>query len=153
MAEKRMRRRRPQFNIREAVHHWLTCDDAEKRFAEERGKHREVILEVLAAEGEENQQGHRFIWWPEDPVDGRIKGIKREKRVSKVLNPERAEKILKDLGLWRQCIVKVIEIDEAAILGFAYDTPAVPAKISADKLKEMYDISETYAFVPQRIKA
>jgi hypothetical protein len=150
MATKTLRRRtRAKIDIRAAVRSWLLKDDGVKALSIQKEAERLLILEFLQENGEQDQAGHFWINWPDDPVEGRVKGIKAEKRVTKTLDPERTEEYLKGRKLYSKCTETITILSEEKILGLAFGPNAV---ISEADLEKLYDVSETYAFVPQRVR-
>lgn len=142
-----VRRRGAKIDIRHAVRNWLLNDDAVKKFSSSREDLRKMLLDVLLEKGDEDDKGHRYMRWPDDPIEGRIKGIQAQHRVSRVLNAERAEEYLRDKGLYDKCTDKVVVLSEDKVLGLNFN-----GTIPDDELEALYDVSETYAFVPDRIK-
>lgn len=104
---------------------------------------------ILPAQGDSDDQGHVWIEFDEPVEDpsgkASVLGIKREKRVSRRLNPARAEEFLKRRKLWDDCTETVLVINEDAILAKAFEK-----KISDADLEGLYDVNESYAFVPKR---
>lgn len=70
-----------------------------------------------------------------------IAGIRRMRRASTSLNPDRTMAFLRKRKLVDACTVQVTEINEDAILAAAFE-----GKISDEDLKSLYDESETFAF-------
>jgi hypothetical protein len=159
-AEKKLVRRKPadvpvRVNIRRAVTDWANFDNLATKFA---GQANEVKLllrdTVLPAQGVTDERGHSWIMFESEPIEdpsgkGSIIGIKRERRAPKTLNSERAEQFLRRKGLWQQCTEEVTTtmINEDAILAAAF-----AKTITEDELQALYDVKETFAFLPQRSK-
>jgi acyl carrier protein len=148
MAEKVIKRRGIAVNVKGIVRRWLLADDAQRQMTQQATELKDQLKDILAEQGDEDDNGHRWIAFDE-PVEGRITAIKREKRVSRVLNDAKAETYLRSRGLWDSCTeeITVVQINEDAILAKAFS-----GEISEEDLKEMYDVTETFAFVPQRAK-
>ena len=144
---KRSTPRRVRLDPRVAVKHWIHADDAVKQFSKDKEDRRQELLTILEETGTEDEAGHRWINWPDDPVEGRIKGIKAERRVSRTLDLEAAEEYLRGRKLYNKCTQTVVSLDEDKILGLNFD-----GTISDADLEKIYVVSETYAFVPQRVK-
>jgi hypothetical protein len=152
-ATKTLRRRsRARIDIRAAVRSWLIKDDAIKNLSTGKEQDRVLILEHLDEHGQEDENGHKWVWFTDDPVEGRVKGIKREKRVTKTINQERAAEYLKRRKLWSRCVETIEVLDEAAVLALNFAPAGQKPTISDEDLADLYDVTETYAFVPQRVK-
>lgn len=152
MAERVLRRRmkRSVAGIRTATRNWLLTDDAVKKFSEQKEGLRKELLEAIQEMGEEDDKGHRHIKFGDDPVEGRIRGITAQHRVSRTLNSERVEEFLKAKKLWLKGTEVVPEhriISEELILGLNFG-----GTISDTDLEALYDVGETWAFVPDRLK-
>ena len=144
---KTMKRRRVKLDPRVAMRHWINADDAVKQFSSVKEEQRKALLDILQEQGTQDEAGHYWINWPEDPVEGRVKGIKAERRVSRVLNAEAAEEYLKKRKLYTKCTQTIVALDEDKILGLNFDGTITDADLEA-----LYVVSESYAFVPQRVK-
>lgn len=150
MPATRTLKRRPKFDmngLRATVLGWVMRDDNIKALSLQKEEARQAILSTLTAHGTEDDKGSFWINWPEDPVGGRIKGIKAEKRTRKILDPEKAEEYLKRRRLYQQCTETIVQLDEGKILALNYT-----GTISDDDLEALYTVEESYAFVPQRVK-
>jgi hypothetical protein len=153
MGERVLRRRpkRSMVNIRTATRNWLLTDDAVKKFSEQREGLRKELLDTLQEMGEEDDKGHRHIRFGDDPVEGRVRGLTAQHRVSRSLNSERTQEYLEAKKLWEkgtELIPAHRVISEELILGLNFG-----GVISDDDLEALYDVSETWAFVPDRLKA
>lgn len=118
-----------------------------KRKAELRGR-----LEALTRlVGVPDEKEHSWLHFPE-PIEG-YTGLKIEKRVSSVLDEEKAEEVLRSIvvdkdgpiTLWDQCIEYVPQLDEDAVMAAHYN-----GQITAEQIDEMYPKKITEAFVPQK---
>lgn len=140
-------RRRPRFNVRAAVRDWLLHDDAVKAFGERQAEARRLLMGLLEETGTTDEKGSQWIRFPDDPVEGRINSIKRERRVTRILDIERTEAYLKKRRLYDQCTETVVVLNEERILGLNFE-----GKISDEDLASLYDTNESWAFVPSRVK-
>lgn len=77
-------------------------------------------------------------------------GYQRQRRESRVLNPDKVDALIKEFG-WDPSMVYTIEVipeheeitlEEDKLLALHYQE-----KISTQQLKDLYDVSETYAMV------
>jgi hypothetical protein len=144
---RRPRRRGVKIDIRAAVRSWLLKDDAVKKLSTDKEVDRKAILAFLQEFGAEDENGHYWINWPDDPVEGRVKGIKAEKHVTRSLNSERTEEYLKGRKLYSQCTETIVTLSEEKVLGLNFK-----GTITDADLEDLYDVYENYHFVPQRVK-
>jgi hypothetical protein len=146
---KRTVRRQTKVDTRAAVRAWLLATDAVERFTADASLHRKVILDELEVNGEPDSKGNQWMYFTDDPVEGRIKGIKREKRTQRRLDPEAAEKYLREKGLWDECTETIVVLSEEKLLALNFGQEA---KISDEDMESLYAVTTTYAFCPQRVK-
>jgi|SRR5215831_8072461 len=152
-AAKRTIRRTQTIDIRVAVRAWLLADDAVANFSAQKDTHRLMILEHLEKEGEPDESGSQWLRFHDDPIEGRVKAIKRERRVRRQLDPEAAEEYLREKGLWEQCIETIVQLDETKLLALNWPDPTTGEPVISDEdMEALYDVAETWAFVPQRVK-
>lgn len=142
--------------IRTLIEH-LKARELRERSQEVENRYKALLMEDLATSEEPDSEGH--IWFYLDgeddeplygPDGGLIHSIKREKRESISLDEDKAEEILKELGLLEKCqnTYTVVELDEDAILSLNFE-----GKIPDEKLKAMYgEPKVTYAFKVDRDK-
>jgi len=147
--KKRTVRRTTKVDVRAAVRAWLLASDAVERFQDDVTTHRKVIMDELAESGQTDQKGNQWIYFTDDPVEGRVKGIKRERRVSRRLDEETAEEYLREKGLYEQCTETIVVLSEEKLLALAFGQGA---PITDEDLESLYVVNETWAFCPQRIK-
>lgn len=134
-------------DIRIAVRAWLLATDALERFSADQKTHRKEILDYLSESENVDEKGSTFVRFDDDPVEGRIKSMKRERRVSRRLDPETTEKYLRDHDLFDECTETIVVVSEDKVLA-----ANMTGKISDAELDALYTVSETYALVPQRVK-
>lgn len=131
-----------------AVRQYASIQAQEKVLAPRKKELRDRLLALAKAEGVPDDKGHLRFMFPE-PVEG-IAGLKVENRVSRTLDEEKAEEVLKSIvvdvdgvTLWDECIEYVPQLDEDAVMAAHYN-----GVISQEQIDEMYPISITEAFVP-----
>ena len=146
-AEKKLRRRPALPDVRQTVRDWLLQDDAVKAFGERAAETRKLLLTILEEKGSTDDKGSQWIRFPEDPVEGRVNAIKRERRVGRRMSEERAEEYLRKRKLYDSCTETVVVLSEEKVLALNF-----AGKISDADLDALYDVNETWAFVPQRVK-
>jgi len=89
---------------------------------------------------EPDDKGHRIIQF-EDANLGNIK-VTKQRRVSKTLDMEVADKILTDKGIKNTCIKMVPTLDEAAIMAAFYE-----GYLTEEDIDTMFPAKETFAFI------
>jgi hypothetical protein len=140
-------------NVRRAVTDFLNFTNMAAQFGAQADEVKLLLRDkVLPTEGMTDENGHSWMQIDGDPIEdpsgkGAVTGIKRERRAPKKLNPERAEQFLRRKKLWDSCTEQVTVINEDAILAAAF-----AKTISGDELEALYDVNETFAFIPVRVK-
>jgi len=89
---------------------------------------------------EPDDKGHRVIQF-EDANLGNIK-VTKQRRVSKTLDMDVADKILTDKGIKNTCIKMVPTLDEAAIMAAFYE-----GYLTEEDIDTMFPAKETFAFI------
>jgi hypothetical protein len=139
--------KRTPIDIRTATRQWLLASDAVERFSKDVSTHRGMLMEALVDQGTVDDKGSFWVRFPDDPVEGRVKGMKRERRVSRVLNQEAAEEYLREKGLYKACTETVVMLSEEKILDKNFK-----GEISDADLDKLYDVKETWALIADRVK-
>lgn len=75
-----------------------------------------------------------------DDVSG-VKKLMNQRKVSKVFNPDEAERLLTEKGLLERCTVMVPVLDESAILAARYED-----LLSDEDIDAMFPAKESFAF-------
>lgn len=145
-----VKRRGPKIDLRRMVTEWLGLDYTAAQWAERANELKLLMRDTLLPEqGDTDDDGHTWVMFDEDIEDpsgkGSVTAIKREYRKIKRLNAERTEAFLRRKKLWDDCTETVVVINEDAVLAKAFDKT-----ISERDLNSLYDVTESYAFVPQR---
>jgi len=89
---------------------------------------------------EADDKGHRVLEF-EDSVTGPIK-ITKQRRVSKTLNMDVADKILTDKGIKNTCVKMVPTLDESAIMAAFYE-----GYLTEEDIDAMFPAKESFAFI------
>lgn len=98
------------------------------------------LTEALDELGEEDDKGHIVL-----PVDDEVSGVNnviRQRRVSKVLDIEVAEELLKERGLHERCITMVPVLNEDEIMAAYYDN-----LLTEEDIDKMFPSKVTWALV------
>jgi hypothetical protein len=151
--KKLTRRKTPKVNVRRAVTDFLNYDNMASKFAAQANEVKLLLRDqVLPDEGTVDERGHSWIMFEDDPISdpagkGDVVGIQRQRRAPKTLNTEKAEALLRKKRLWDSCTEQITVINEDAILAAAF-----AKTLTEEELQSIYDIKETFAFIPQRRK-
>jgi hypothetical protein len=150
-AKRVIKRQKPTTAIDATVTDYLANRSMRERSSAMEDSIKKTLMEVLAAQGELKEGGHRQIDLaaPQDFASYKagklapkvITGIERKRRVSQSLNEERTMALLKEKNLVDECTEIVVVLNEDAVLGANYG-----GKISDEELAALYDESETFAF-------
>lgn len=98
------------------------------------------IKAVVQEEGYVDDQGH--IWLDfDEPVDG-VVALQMQRKVSKPLNEDKAEAILRKHDLYEACTTTVVVLDQDAIMAAHY-----AGKLSEDDIDAMFPPSISYALM------
>lgn len=98
------------------------------------------IKAVVQEEGYVDDQGHVWVDFDE-PVDG-VVALQMQRKVSKPLNEDKAEAILRKVGIYDECTTTVVVLDQDAIMAAHY-----AGKISEDEIDAMFPPSVSYALM------
>lgn len=151
MSARRTIPRRAIFDLDGTLAEYLTNRSLKDRAAyyEDRGK--KALMTHLETTGVIDSEGHRSLELDEavpysQYKDGKpqaqfVRGIKRQKRTSRVLDPDKTLAYLKEHDLVARCTETVVEVDEAAVLAANYE-----GAIPDDELEDLYVVRDTYAF-------
>lgn len=99
-----------------------------------------LLVKAVTTHGEVDGRGH-IVLEINDPVTG-IDKLTQQRRVSKALDMDAAEKILEEKGLLEDCVEYVPTIDEEAVMAAFYKGQLTEADIDA-----MFPSKVTYAFL------
>lgn len=131
----------PRSIVLPLIREHLTFRKARENFAKKEDQTKKALMEFLASQGEVDEKGSRFFYVPEGEVEG-ITAIKREKRVSQVLDTDAAMALVKEKGLEAECIEMVPVLNEDALLAAAFDD-----RITDEEMGALYEDKESYAFI------
>lgn len=98
------------------------------------------IMEVLTYEAEADEKGNSFIYLPE-PMNG-VEAVKRERRVSQILDEDAALDLVKKYKLEDDCLETVTVLNEDGLLAANF-----AGIIPDDEIASLYSEKETYAFI------
>jgi DNA mismatch repair ATPase MutS len=98
------------------------------------------IKEAVVAIGEENDRGHVFIDI-NDEVTG-IKTVMHQRKVSKVLDIDVAEELLKEKGMHERCIKMVPVLNEEEIMAAYY-----AEELTEEDIDKMFPAKISWALV------
>lgn len=98
------------------------------------------LMEVLTYEVEPDDKGNSFIHLPE-PMDG-VEAVKRERRVSQVLDEDAALSLITKYNLEESCLETVTVLNEDGLLAANF-----AGVIPDHEIADLYSEKETYAFI------
>lgn len=126
-----------------AVHQWRGVKRQLGYLGEQEEKLKKRLKNQLQESGYTDSEGHLRIDFDE-PIDG-LDGIVNRKRVTKNLDEEAAERILKKHKLLKSCKKKITTevFDEDAILAAHYEE-----EIDDEEMKELFPENVTWALYP-----
>lgn len=101
---------------------------------------KKALKEGLQELGVETDRGHIVVEFDE-AISG-IKGIMHQRKVSKNLDIEVAEELLKEKGLHTRCIVQVPVLDEDEIMAAFYE-----GLITEEDIDKMFPSNVSYALI------
>lgn len=115
------------------------------RVKERQDQLKPLIFERVDTDGEVDEKGSVWFSFPE-PVEGFV-AFKKEKRSSRALNEEAAEKIIADKGLESKLYKTVRVIDEDAVMAALYMD-----ELTEEEVAEMFTEKVTWALVMSKKK-
>jgi hypothetical protein len=101
---------------------------------------KKILKEGIEELGEADDRGH-IVVEVNDEVSG-IKRVMQQRRVTKALDIDAAEDILKERGIHEACVTLVPVLDEDAIMAAYYD-----GKITEEDIDKMFPSKITWALV------
>jgi hypothetical protein len=133
----------PEETLIQRVRAFVRLKNTVKALTEEQNKLRDGLAAVVESAGDEDEDGSQWLNLPAE-VEG-FASLKRERRVSRSLDMDAAERILKEKNLYEECITHVPAVDEDAVM-----TALAQDKLTEDDINQMYPAKITYAFVPSK---
>ena len=101
------------------------------------------LSSIVDADGDEDEDGSRWLNLPAE-VDG-FKSLKRERRVTRKIDIEAAETLLREKGLYDRCVEQRPVLNEDEVMAcFAQDL------LSDEDFDMIFPSTVTYAFVPSK---
>ena len=109
---------------------------------------KKALMSELADHGEPDDKGNRFFNFQPGQVPG-LEAIKRERRVSQIMDPDAAMKLIEKLELQETCLETITEvvINEEALLAANF-----AGTLSDEDLATIYTSKESFAFVQVKEK-
>lgn len=99
---------------------------------------RDDLMSIVEAEGYIDDQGH--CWYElDEPVDG-VAALQRQRRVSRSLDEDAAEDILKGASLWDRCTEVKRIINQDAVYEALYDE-----QLTEDDIDAIFPAKTTWA--------
>lgn len=131
------------------VREFSTIDQQEKALAKRKKELRDRLAALVELEGVPDEKGHLLFPLPVECGD--ILSLQMQRKVSRSLDGERAEEMLKGIPtedgqtLWDRCVEYVAMLDEDKVMAAHYD-----GLLSEEQVDELYPESVSFAFSPIR---
>lgn len=132
--------------ISAAVREFSTIDAQVKGFSKRTTELKSRLKSIVELEGEPDEKGNLLLPLPQQCGD--IVTLQLQRKVSNPINSEVAEGILKEAGMWDECVEMIPVLDEAKVMAAYYED-----KLTESQVDEMFPVVESFAFVPIRNKA
>lgn len=128
--------------VSETFEQWNLVKQQVEEFGKRQSTLRSRLVDWLEQYGEADDKGHLRL--PLRNIAG-FAGLKYEKRVSRHLDPDAAERILAKKRLLKQCQTTITVLDESAIELLMFNK-----KLTDEEYAEIFPSSETWAFKPEK---
>ena len=133
----------PEETLMQRVRAFLRIKMTVKSLTEEGDKIKKDLSALVEEQGDTDEDGSQWLNLPAEVDD--IASLKRERRVSRSLNLERAIALLEGKGLADRVVIQTPGIDEEELMACVYED-----LLTADEVDGMYDTKITYAFIPSK---
>jgi hypothetical protein len=128
------------FDIEDAIYQYLHFRRGRERFQKNEDGLKKNLLTYLSDHGEKDDRGST-VYRIGEPADD-VTGVKRERRVSQVMDEEYALELIKKHNLEDVCLETITVINEDGILAANFS-----GILSDVEISRLYSEKETYAFV------
>jgi hypothetical protein len=120
---------------------WSETKGISKAYADREKELNANLKQTIVDLGVEDEKGHMWLDLP-SPTDT-VKRLKREKRVTTTMDPEKAEALLVEKGLDEECMVWVRVVNEDAVYSALYQGQLTEADLdSITESKESFALKE-----------
>lgn len=150
-AAQKVARRKPQpgraiGGIREWVSQFLSLKQEITTLSARQNDLKKRCMSEVEKTGYTDEKGNQYLEFPEPVESGGVSctGIKRERRVSTVLDEESAEAFLKRKRLLEKCQTTITVLDEDKILQLLYEGKISQADLDTHVFKQKVN----WAFIP-----
>lgn len=126
--------------IKDEVRQYVALKDQSDLLSNRMSEIKKRLTSAIDESGTTDERGH-IILSIDDEVSG-IKNIMKQRRVSKSLDMDVAEKILTERGIKDTCIKMVPMLDESAIMAAFYE-----GYLSEQDIDTMFPAKVSYAFI------
>ena len=127
-------------SIKREIQQFIVIRDEVSNLNKRQSEIKKRLQEAVTEFGEEDGRGH-IVLEINDESTG-VKTITNQKRVSKSLDMDAAEKLLEEKNLLEECVKQVPVLDEDAIMAAYYE-----GKLTEQDIDTMFPAKVTYAFV------
>jgi hypothetical protein len=133
----------PEETLQQRVRAFVRLKNTVKALTEQQDTIKKGLASLVETNGDVDEDGSQWLNLPAE-VEG-YNSLKRERRVSRTLDMDAAERLLREKGLYDECIVMAPTVDEDALM-----TALVQDRLTAEDIDTIYTTKVTYAFVPQK---
>lgn len=123
-----------------AIEQYLQFRRGRERFQKNEDILKKDLMLFLTANGEQDGRGGA-VFMLEDPID-EVAGIKRERRVSQILDEEAALELVTKYKLEDSCLETITVLNEDGLLAANF-----AGVVPDEEIKALYTQKETFAFV------
>lgn len=123
-----------------AVEQYLQFRRGRERFQKNEDLLKKDLMLFLAANGDQDGKGGA-TYRMEDPID-EVVGIKRERRVTQMIDEDAAMALVTKYGLEDSCLETVTVLNEDGLLAANF-----AGVVPDEEIKALYSEKETFAFV------
>jgi hypothetical protein len=126
--------------IEDYIHHYLQFRHGRERLQKNEDTAKKHLMTYLAEQGEVDDRGSSYFEL-EEPIDN-VTGVKRERRVSQILDEDVAMEIVAKYGLEDSCLETITVLNEDGLLAANF-----AGVIPDEEVKRLYSEKETFAFI------
>ena len=126
--------------IKKIIQQYVSIKEQKDLLSKRETELKTTLTEAVEAAGEVDGKGH-IVLEVDEPLTGTSRLVKQRK-LSKPLDMDVAEKLLEEKGLMEQCTVMVRQLDQDAIMAAYYKE-----QLTEEDIDAMFPPKVTYAFI------
>lgn len=126
--------------LKGTIQQYVAIKEQKDLLAKREAELKAILTEVVEEDGEVDGKGHIVL-----EIDEAVTGVTRlvkQRKLSKPLDMEVAEKLLEDKGLIENCTVMVRQLDQDAIMAAYYKE-----QLTEEDIDAMFPPKISYAFI------